>query len=83
MCLIMGTSLHCAGSAAEPVARCCQRHNGRMPQVMELRGEVEFWARMKPLTESDDAEWVHVAHDLDTWPGAREAARRQMRRARL
>ncbi|MEW2805841.1 hypothetical protein AB0929_01705 [Streptomyces massasporeus] len=42
---------------------------------MELRGEVEFWARMKPLTESDDAEWVHVAHDLDTWPGAREAAR--------
>lgn len=47
---------------------------------MELRGEVEFWARMKPLTESDDAEWVHVAHDLDTWPGAREAARRQMRR---
>ncbi|MFF7792860.1 DNA-binding response regulator [Streptomyces sp. NPDC007991] len=51
-----------------------------MPQVMELRGEVEFWARIKPLTESDDAEWVHIAHDLDTWPGAREAARRQMRR---
>lgn len=47
---------------------------------MELRGEVEFWARMKPLAESDDAEWLHVAHDLDTWPGAREAARRQMRR---
>ncbi|MPY60390.1 helix-turn-helix transcriptional regulator [Streptomyces spongiae] len=51
-----------------------------MPQVMELRGEVEFWARIKPLTESDDAEWVHIAHDLDTWPGAREAARRHARR---
>uniref|UniRef100_UPI0031D55D41 helix-turn-helix transcriptional regulator n=1 Tax=Streptomyces hawaiiensis TaxID=67305 RepID=UPI0031D55D41 len=51
-----------------------------MPQVMELRGEAEFWARMKQLTESDDADWIHVAHDLDTWPGAREAARRQMRR---
>ncbi|MBC9726972.1 hypothetical protein [Streptomyces sp. TRM68367] len=43
---------------------------------MELRGEVEFWARIKPLTQADDAEWVHIAHDLDTWPGAREAARR-------
>lgn len=40
----------------------------------------ELWARIKPLTESDDAEWVQIAHDLDTWPGAREAARLQMRR---
>lgn len=47
---------------------------------MELRGDVEFWARIKPLTESNDAEWVHIAHDLDTWPGAREAARLQARR---
>ncbi|MFD7403345.1 DNA-binding response regulator [Streptomyces sp. NPDC059866] len=51
-----------------------------MSQVMELRGDLEFWARIKPLAESDDAEWVHVARDLDTWPGAREAARLQMRR---
>jgi hypothetical protein len=80
VCLIMDISLHRAGPAAEPVARCCQRHTGRMPQVMELRGEVEFWARMKPLTESDDAEWVHGAHGLDTWPGAREAACRRRRR---
>ncbi|MDF3147195.1 MULTISPECIES: DNA-binding response regulator [unclassified Streptomyces] len=53
-----------------------------MPQVMELRGDVEFWARIKPLAESDDVEWVHIARDLDTWPGAREAARRQARRGR-
>ncbi|MFF8973978.1 DNA-binding response regulator [Streptomyces sp. NPDC014995] len=53
-----------------------------MPQVMELRGDVEFWARIKPLTESDDVEWVHIAHDLDTWPRAREAARLQARRGR-
>ncbi|WP_435215329.1 DNA-binding response regulator [Streptomyces sp. bgisy034] len=51
-----------------------------MSQVIELRGESEFWARIKPLTESDDAEWVHIAHDLDTWPGAREAARLHARR---
>src|SRR4051794_39364645 len=25
-------------------------------------------------TESDDAEWAHIAHDLDTSPGAREPA---------
>lgn len=47
---------------------------------MELRGDLELWARLKPLAESDDAEWVNVARDLDTWPGAREAARLQMRR---
>lgn len=45
---------------------------------MEFRGDVELWARIKPLTEWDDAEWVHIAHDLDTWPGAREAARLQI-----
>ncbi|MDX3642343.1 DNA-binding response regulator [Streptomyces sp. MB09-02B] len=53
-----------------------------MAQVMELRGDVEFWARIKPLTESDDTEWVQIARDLDTWPGAREAARLQMRLGR-
>ncbi|MFD5753617.1 DNA-binding response regulator [Streptomyces sp. NPDC127033] len=51
-----------------------------MPDVMELRGDIEFWARIKPLTQVDDAEWVQIAHDLDTWPGAREAARDQARR---
>jgi hypothetical protein len=51
-----------------------------MPQVMTLRGDVELWARIKPLAESNDAEWVNVARDLDTWPGAREAARLTMRR---
>ncbi|MFF9041861.1 DNA-binding response regulator [Streptomyces sp. NPDC014892] len=50
-----------------------------MAQVIELRGEGEFWARVGPLAESGAGEWVHIAHDLDTWPGAREAARRQMR----
>ncbi|WP_026004868.1 helix-turn-helix transcriptional regulator [Streptomyces sp. AA1529] len=51
-----------------------------MTQVLELTGDLELWARIKPLTESYDAEWVNVARDLDTWPGAREAARRTMRR---
>ncbi|WP_329410979.1 DNA-binding response regulator [Streptomyces sp. NBC_00704] len=51
-----------------------------MPQVLTLRGDLEFWARIKPLTESNDVEWVNVARDLDTWPGAREAARLTMRR---
>ncbi|MCI4039976.1 DNA-binding response regulator [Streptomyces sp. TRM75563] len=51
-----------------------------MPQVTELRGESEFWARLKPLTESADAEWIHIAQDLDTWPGAREAAHRHAQR---
>ncbi|MET9526920.1 DNA-binding response regulator [Streptomyces coeruleorubidus] len=51
-----------------------------MTQVTELRGDLELWARIKPLAESDDAEWVNAARDLDTWPGAREAARLQMRR---
>lgn len=47
---------------------------------MTLRGDVELWARIKPLAESNAAEWVNVARDLDTWPGAREAARLTMRR---
>ncbi|MEV6404240.1 MULTISPECIES: DNA-binding response regulator [Streptomyces] len=51
-----------------------------MTQVMTFRGDLELWARLKPLTESNDTEWVNVAHDLDTWPGARDAARLSMRR---
>ncbi|KUN64543.1 LuxR family transcriptional regulator [Streptomyces canus] len=51
-----------------------------MTQVMTLRGDLELWARLKPLAESDHAEWANVARDLDTWPGAREAARLTMRR---
>lgn len=45
-----------------------------------LRGDAELWARIKPLADADVAEWVNVARDLDTWPRAREAARRTMRR---
>ncbi|MET8169324.1 DNA-binding response regulator [Streptomyces sp. NPDC005329] len=47
---------------------------------MTLHGDVDLWARLKPLAESNDTEWVNVARDLDTWPGAREAARLTMRR---
>ncbi|MDX3798601.1 DNA-binding response regulator [Streptomyces sp. AK04-3B] len=47
---------------------------------MTLQGDVDLWARLKPLAESNAAEWVNVAPDLDTWPGAREAARLTMRR---
>lgn len=47
---------------------------------MMVRGDLELWARIKPLAESDYAEWVNVGRDLDTWPGAREAARRAIRR---
>jgi hypothetical protein len=46
-----------------------------MPQIVMLRGDLELRTRITPLAESDDAEWVSVAHDLDTWPGAREVAR--------
>ncbi|SFM70006.1 hypothetical protein SAMN04487980_1004154 [Streptomyces sp. cf124] len=75
----MEASLQDPPPSGEPVAPSCQRHTERMAQVIELRGDVEFWARVGPLAESDVGEWVHIAHDLDTWPGAREAARRQMR----
>lgn len=75
----MEASLQDPRPSGEPVAPSCQRHTERMAQVIELRGDVEFWARVGPLAESDVGEWVHIAHDLDTWPGAREAARRQMR----
>ncbi len=47
---------------------------------MMLQGDLELGARIKPLAESDYAEWVNVGRDLDTWPGAREAARRAIRR---
>jgi hypothetical protein len=76
----MSLSLYGPAPADESVACCCHPHNERMPQVMMLRGDVELWTRLKPLTESDDTEWVNVARDLDTWPGAREAARLTMRR---
>ncbi|WP_416986004.1 DNA-binding response regulator [Streptomyces sp. T028] len=51
-----------------------------MPQTMVLRGDLELRARLEPLAGSHDAEWVNVARDLDTWPGAREAARLRIRR---
>ncbi|WP_330293029.1 helix-turn-helix transcriptional regulator [Streptomyces sp. NBC_00576] len=51
-----------------------------MPQHMALKGDLELRARIKPLVELFDAEWVSVARDLDTWPGARESARLRIRR---
>ncbi|MFJ8112032.1 DNA-binding response regulator [Streptomyces sp. NPDC096132] len=51
-----------------------------MAQTMVLKGDLELRARIRPLAESHDAEWVNVARDLDTWPGAREAARRRIHR---
>ncbi|GGZ43025.1 helix-turn-helix transcriptional regulator [Streptomyces bluensis] len=51
-----------------------------MPQIMVLNSDLELQARIRPLTESSDAEWVNTARDLDTWPGAREAARLRIRR---
>lgn len=51
-----------------------------MPQTMVLNGDLELRARIWPLTEPDDAEWVNAARDLDTWPGAREAAVLRMHR---
>lgn len=51
-----------------------------MPQIMVVNGDLELQARIKPLAESNDAEWVNTARDLDTWPGAREAARLRIRR---
>src|SRR3954468_17168281 len=78
--LLMASSLQGPVSADEPVACCCHRHNGCMAQVVMLRSDLELWARIRPLAESDDTEWVNVARDLDTWPGAREAARLTMRR---
>ncbi|KUL41924.1 response regulator transcription factor [Streptomyces regalis] len=51
-----------------------------MPQNMVLRGDLELRARVVPLAESYDAEWVSAARDLDTWPGARAAARLRARR---
>lgn len=50
-----------------------------MPQIMVLNGDLELQARIRPLTEANDAEWVNAARDLDTWPGAREAARLRIR----
>ncbi|MFI9169232.1 DNA-binding response regulator [Streptomyces lincolnensis] len=50
-----------------------------MPQHMALKGDLELRARIKPLVESFDAEWVSAARDLDTWPGARESARLRIR----
>jgi hypothetical protein len=47
---------------------------------MMLHSDLELGARIKPLAESDYAEWVNIGRDLDTWPGARQAARRAIRR---
>ncbi|MET9789831.1 DNA-binding response regulator [Streptomyces canus] len=51
-----------------------------MPQHMALKGDLELHARIKPLVELYDAEWVSAARDLDTWPKARESARLRIRR---
>lgn len=51
-----------------------------MPQILTVYGDLELWTRVRPLAEPDDAEWVNIAHDLDSWPGAREAVRHRIRR---
>ncbi|WP_405552784.1 DNA-binding response regulator [Streptomyces canus] len=51
-----------------------------MPQHMALKSDLELHARITPLVELYDAEWVSAARDLDTWPGARESARLRIRR---
>ncbi|MER6188168.1 DNA-binding response regulator [Streptomyces sp. NPDC001652] len=53
-----------------------------MPQHMALRGDLELHARIEPLVDLHDAEWVSAARDLDTWPKARESARLRIRRDR-
>lgn len=67
-------------SAGDTVAVSCHGTRSPMPQIMTVHGHRELWARIRPLAEPDDAEWINVAHDLDTWPGARTAARLRMRR---
>lgn len=47
---------------------------------MALKGDLELHARITPLVELYDAEWVSVARDLDTWPHARESTRLRIRR---
>ncbi|WP_340384055.1 DNA-binding response regulator [Streptomyces sp. SS7] len=49
-----------------------------MPQTIFLHSDLELRTRVWPLVEPDETEWVNIAHDLDTWPGARESARRRM-----
>ncbi|MET8974908.1 DNA-binding response regulator [Streptomyces sp. NPDC004539] len=49
-----------------------------MAAITTLRGDLELRARLGPLT-ADDAEFVSVSPDLDTWPGAREGALRRLR----
>ncbi|WP_405513082.1 DNA-binding response regulator [Streptomyces canus] len=51
-----------------------------MAQHMALKSDLELHARITPLVELSDAEWVSAARDLDTWPGARESARLRIRR---
>jgi hypothetical protein len=50
-----------------------------MAAIMTLSGEVELWSRVHPLT-TDDTQFVNNAPDVDTWPGARESARRAAER---
>jgi DNA-binding CsgD family transcriptional regulator len=45
-----------------------------MAAIMTLRGELELWSRVQPLT-GDESEVVNVSPDFDTWSGSRERAR--------
>ncbi|MEU5870939.1 DNA-binding response regulator [Glycomyces sp. NPDC047369] len=49
-----------------------------MAEVLTLAGDRDLWSRLKPLT-AGGAEFVNVARDLDTFPGARTAAKRRLR----
>lgn len=45
-----------------------------MTAIVTLRGDLEFRSRLSPLAEGG-GEFVNVAADLDTFPGARESSR--------
>lgn len=49
-----------------------------MTATVTLRGDLELRTRLGPLAERGD-EFVNIAHDLDTFPGARESARLRAR----
>ncbi|MFF4830294.1 DNA-binding response regulator [Streptomyces sp. NPDC001315] len=45
-----------------------------MAEITTLRGDLELQARLKPIVRAVTTEFVNIARDLDTWPGARESA---------
>lgn len=49
-----------------------------MTAIVTLRGDLELRTRLSPLA-AGGGEFVNIAHDLDTFPGARESARLRTR----